>query len=445
MRPLRWFPRSLRHRLLVFLFAAMGLSALVQGMGAYRTALMEADEMFDYQMQQVAMTLRAGMGSGLALPLGDEESFDLIVQVWGLDGTPLYRTAGPDWLPQRAVLGFSNVELKGKRYRVLAVQGRFQVVQVAQDMAVRQRMAGQLAWRTVLPTALMLPLLALIVWWVVSRSLKPVDRVRRQLADRAAQDLAPVTEPDLPSEVQPLVAEFNALLARVRQAFEAQQRFVADAAHELRSPLAALKLQLQSLRRAPDEAARAQALERLGAGIDRASHLIEQLLALARQEGAAQALPAPPQVLALDALCREAVVHATDLAQARGQTHMDLGLGRCDPVRVMGHPEALHMLMRNLLDNALKYGRQRVDMSLVHEGDQALLVVEDDGPGIPVAERERVLARFYRAEAQATQASGSGLGLAIVSSIAQAHGARLVLGHSTALGGLRVELHLRAV
>ncbi len=204
---------------------------------------METDEIFDYQMQQVALSLRAGMGTGLPLPLGEEQSIDLIVQVWGLDGTPLYRSAGPDWLPQRAVLGFSNVALRGKRYRVFAVQGRFQVVQVAQDIAVRQRMAGQLAWRTVLPTALMLPMLALVVWWVVSHSLAPLERVRQQLSRRAAQDLAPVDEEDLPAEVQPLVTELNALLDRVRQAFEQQQHFVADAAHELRSPLAALKLQ----------------------------------------------------------------------------------------------------------------------------------------------------------------------------------------------------------
>ncbi len=428
-------PRSLRYRLLLFLLAAMLTSALIQGMSAYRNALMETDEIFDYQMQQVALSLRAGMGTGLPLPLGEEQSIDLIVQVWGLDGTPLYRSAGPDWLPQRAVLGFSNVALRGKRYRVFAVQGRFQVVQVAQDIAVRQRMAGQLAWRTALPTALMLPMLALVVWWVVSHSLAPLERVRQQLSRRVAQDLAPVDEEDLPAEVQPLVTELNALLDRVRQAFEQQQQFVADAAHELRSPLAALKLQLQSVRRAPDDAARAQALEKLGSGIDRASHLIEQLLALARQDSAKA--QAPMQPIALDVLCRDAVVDAVTLAQARG---VDLGLGRCDPVRVDGHREALTMLLRNLIDNGVKYGRSRVDLSLERSGGQALLVVEDDGPGIPDAERGRVFDRFYRSEAQAQQAPGTGLGLALVRSIADDHGATLRLGHSTALGGLRVEL-----
>ena len=130
-------PRSLRYRLLLFLLGAMLTSALIQGMSAYRNALMETDEIFDYQMQQVALSLRAGMGTGLPLPLGEEQSIDLIVQVWGLDGTPLYRSAGPDWLPQRAVLGFSNVRARGTTYRVFSMQTRGLVIQVAQDMAAR--------------------------------------------------------------------------------------------------------------------------------------------------------------------------------------------------------------------------------------------------------------------------------------------------------------------
>ncbi|MFG6448113.1 ATP-binding protein [Roseateles sp. BYS180W] len=421
---------------MLFLALAMGLAAVIQGASAYRTALAEADDIFDYQMQQVALTLRAAMGEGAPLPLGDEQSLDLIVQVWGLDGTPLYRTAGPAWLPQRAVLGFSTVQLQGKRYRVLAVLGRSQLVQVAQDLAVRQRMATQLAWRTVAPIALMLPLLIALVWWVLGRSLAPVARVQAELAQRHPGALEPVNATELPTEVQPLVREFNQLLARLQQAFDAQQQFVADAAHELRSPLAALKLQLEALRRAADATSQAAAQDRLGQGIDRAARLVEQLLALARQDSAALG---SPQTLALDALCREAVVEASTLAQHRG---LDLGLGRCDALSVAGQPQALRMLLRNVLDNAIKYGRQRADLSLVAEGGEALLVLEDDGPGIAEAERERVFDRFYRAPAQAQQASGSGLGLAIAQRVAQAHGGSLALRHSTALGGLRLELRL---
>jgi len=433
-------PRSLRFRLIAFLLLAFSLSALVQGGSAYRTALQEADEIFDYHMQQMAFSLQGSVGSGtVSLPLGDQKSYDFMVQVWGLDGVPMFRSPGEALLPQRAVLGFSNLDANGKHFRVFSLQTRYQVVQVAQDLAVRQRMAGQLAFRTIAPIALMLPLLALVVWWVVSQSLEPVAKVRDQLAARAVDDLSPVASEELPAEVKPLVDELNSLLGRVRQAFEAQQHFIADAAHELRSPLAALKLQLQSLQRAPDAPGQALAIGRLASGIERASHLIEQLMALAREQapGEAQQLALP---LALDQLCKDAVVDISDAAAAR---QIDLGLTRCDAAQVRGEPQALRMLLRNLLDNAVKYSPEggRVDVSLLATPDEALLVVEDSGPGIAVAERERVFDRFYRS-ADAQQASGSGLGLAIVKAIAERHGARLTLGEAAALGGLRVELRL---
>lgn len=436
----RWVPRSLRARLLIFLLLAVSLAALLQGSSAYRTALRETDEIFDYQMQQMALSLRGSVGSGtVTLPLGEEQSFDFQVQVWALDGSPLFRSPGEILLPQRAVLGFSEQRANGRRYRVFSFQTRYQVVQVAQDIAVRERMAGQLAWRTIAPIALMLPLLALVVWWGVSHALEPVARVREELAGRAAEDLSPVSANELPAEVQPVIDEFNALLGRVRQAFEAQQHFVADAAHELRSPLAALQLQLQSLQRAPDEASRQLAQQRLGQGIERASRLVEQLLVLARQEGR-DAVPRQPVDLAQ--LCRDLVVEASDAADAR---HIDLGLARCDEAQLDAYPEALRILLRNLLDNAIKYSPEggRVDVSLMAEPGALRLRVEDSGPGIAEAERERVFDRFYRSpDAGAAGASGSGLGLAIVRAIAERHAAALSLGRSPTLGGLCVELRL---
>lgn len=440
----RWLmPRSLRQRLLLFLLAAVSLAAFLQAYSAYRTALAEADQLFDYQMQQMAFSLRgsmAGPGSGtISLPLGEQQSFDFHVQVWGLDGASMFRSPGPSLLPQRAVLGFSDVTDRGRTFRVFSVQTPLQVIQVAQDLSVRQRMASQLAWRTAMPTLLMLPLLGLVVWLVISRSLDPVERVRAQLADRSPGDLAPVPAGDLPSELRPMVQEFNALLGRVRRAFEDQQHFVADAAHELRTPLAALKLQLQALQQGG--AAGEPGLKRLEQGIERASHLIEQLLSLARQEGAAAQRALEP--LALDALCRQAVTEASELGSLRG---VDVGLQDCDPAWVMGQPEGLRVLLRNLLDNAIKYSPAggQVDLSLhatPGEG-QVLLLVEDSGPGIPAGERQRVFDRFYRSSASASQAPGSGLGLAIVKAIADRHGAQLRLSQSGRLGGLQVELRL---
>jgi two-component system OmpR family sensor kinase len=309
-------------------------------------------------------------------------------------------------------------------------------VQIAQDMDAREARARAMAWRATWPLALMAPLLMLAVAWVIRRSLAPVQRMRRQVASRAADDLSPLETQGLPDEVRPLVQELNLLFDRVQRAFEAQKSFVADAAHELRSPLTALKLQAHALGRAGDEATRDAAVQRLNQGIDRAIALVEQMLVLARQEAqAGQGQPAQP--VDLQALVRDGITAVLPQAQARG---IDLGVLEGDPVVVPGHPDSLAVLLRNLLDNAIKYSpaQGQVDVGLHQQGSVASLVVEDSGPGIPEAERTRVLDRFYRVPD--APARGSGLGLAIVKTIADQHGATLLLGASERLGGLRVEL-----
>ena len=427
--------KSLRARLLWFLLAAIVLVAGTQAFIAYRTVLQEADDIFDHHMQQMALSLRAGLPPSSAVGGlgGGEENFEFIVQIWTLDGIRIFESAAQAALPQRAVLGFSNVQARGTTYRVFSLATRSLVIQVAQDMAARRRMAGTLALRTVGPIVLAAPLLMLVVWWVVSRSLALVARVRRQVATRQADDLSPLSETDLPEEVRPLVHELNLLFVRVRQAFEAQKHFVADAAHELRSPLAALKLQVQGLQRAADDATRELAVSRLAAGIDRATRLVEQMLALARHEASAAA-GAQPEAVSLPEVARLAISDTVAAAQAR---NIDIGIVRADPVTVQGQPEALRTLLRNLIDNAVKYTPPggRVDIAIAAGAGGTELSIDDSGPGLPESERERVLDRFYRAGQP--EAPGSGLGLSIVKSIADLHGAAVSLDRS-ALGGLRV-------
>jgi two-component system OmpR family sensor kinase len=430
--------KSLRARLLWFLLAAIVLAAGTQAFVAYRTVLKEADEIFDYPMQQRAFSLRSGLPPSAAVGGlgGGEENFEFVVQVWTADGVRIFESAARAALPQRAVLGFSNVQARGTTYRVFSIQSAGLVIQVAQDMAARRTMAGTLALRTVGPIALAAPLLMLVVWWVVSRSLAPVARVRSQVASRQADDLSPVNESGLPEEVRPLVHELNLLFDRVRRAFEAQKHFVADAAHELRSPLAALKLQVQSLQRAPDDATRELAIGRLAAGIDRATRLVEQMLALARHEASAAA-GAGAEPVDLREIARLAISDAIAAAQAR---RIDIGMARADVAEVRGQAEALRTLLRNLLDNAVKYTPEggRVDVGIAATAEGVELSVEDSGPGLPAEERARVLDRFYRSGEP--QAPGSGLGLAIVKSIADLHGATLAIDRSAALGGLRVSV-----
>jgi two-component system OmpR family sensor kinase len=434
---------SLRARLLWYLLAAIMLTALAQALIAYRSARYDADEIFDYHMQQMALTLRSGAPlSNLDLrgPGDGLENNDLVVQVWTPDGVQIFRSISGAALPQRAVLGFSNVRANGTTYRIFSVQTSSQTVQIAQDMAVRQRMAGNLALRTAAPIGIMAPILMLVVWWVVSASLGPLARVRKQVAARQADDLSSVSEADLPDEVQPLVHELNLLLGRVKTAFEAQQHFVADAAHELRTPLAALKLQVLSLERADGDATRAVAIARLGAGVERATRLVAQLLVLARQEASATAGNSFAPV-DLGELAKRTLGEMAGAAQARG---IDLGLHHLDPVQVMGQQDALLILLRNLLDNAIKYTPEggTVDLDLRATKAGVRLSVEDSGPGIAAPERERVFSRFYRVPGSVV--GGSGLGLAIIKAIAERHGATLALDQSQRLGGLCVQIDLPA-
>ena len=433
-------PQSLRARLLWFLLAAVSATAVAQGLVAYRAARAEADDIFDFQMQQMATSLRSGLPApnptAPSEESDDKETFDFIVQVWGADGQRVFPVLEQPAMPKRTAPGFSEVKAHGVTYRAFSIQSRTQTVQVAQDLAARQEMASTLALRTVAPIAVMAPLLMLVVWWVVSASLAPVTRVRQQLAERDVDDLNEVSEDCLPDEIRPLVHELNLLFARVRVAFDTQTSFVSDAAHELRSPLAALKLQAEAIRRATDSATRHVAVDRLTGGIDRATRLVEQLLALARQQANASTGEKPRPVV-LAEIVRLEMVEAMPTANVR---RIDLGLGDADESTVVSQPEAIRVLVRNLLENAIKYTPEggKVDVE-IHRGARDLVLrVDDSGPGIPATERTRVLDRFYRVAG--TEAAGSGLGLAIVQSIVDAHHATMTLDQSPQLGGLRVEV-----
>ena len=311
---------------------------------------------------------------------------------------------------------------------------RDRVIQVAQPALIRKRLAADAALRSVTPLLLLAPVMALVGWWLASFTLRPLRQVAAGVRARDVGTLAPLPTAGLPDEVAPLVAALNSLLQRLAQSLDRQRAFVADAAHELRSPLTALKLQVQMLQRAADESARNAATASLAAGIDRAARLVEQLLALARSEPGAPA--APHQALDLSELVREAVADTVPYARSRGT---EFELFADTPVALHGDRAALGALVRNLADNAVRYAPagSRVELRVGLEVGRPTLQVDDAGPGIPAAERERVFDRFYR-RGQADE-GGTGLGLAIVRSVAAQHGAAVTLGDSP-LGGLRVQV-----
>lgn len=429
-----WFrgtdAHSLRRRLLWLVLAAIALASLVQGISAYRTALRNADALFDLQLQQFAQSIDAGV------PLLPREAqvFEFSVQVWGPGGVRLFRSQGIE-LPQPSVLGFSDLHVAGTEYRVYRLDTGRRTIQVAHDLDARRARARSLAIRAVLPVLLLGPLLMAAVWLLITSSLAPLERMRRQVAARPAEDLSALPETGLPAEVQPLVRELNALFRRVDAAFASQRHFVDDAAHELRSPLTALKLQAQALRHLAPGAEQELALRRLDQGLERAIALLSQLLQLARAE-TEEAVGR--HSIDLHAVCRE------EIGDALPQAHRkDIDLGMQTPegdATVQGDVDSLRMLVRNLVDNAVKFTPPggRVDVSLLHEHAGVLLRVEDSGPGIAEKERDRVFDRFYRASGQ--DVPGSGLGLAIVSAAARRHGAQVRLGRSKVLGGLQVDV-----
>ncbi len=438
-----WSSHSLRARLLLLLFGAVLLTACVQAFVAYRSSLDETNEIFDYQMQQMALSLRPGLPVGGYASDGfrddKDDSFEFIVQVSTADGQKIFQSTPKAELPHKDATGFSTFEARGTTYKLYSLVSGSQRIQVAQDRSARRALARTLALRTTSPSMVMVPLLLFLVWWVVSSSLEPVNRVRLHIASREADALHAVETSGLPDEVRPLVDEMNLLFTRMRQAFATQKNFVADAAHELRSPLAALRLQVEQLRRSVTDRERDVAVLRLGTGIDRATRLVEQLLVLARQQtGDDEALPPVPVDLKQVTLL---VLHdAAYLAHSR-QLQLDVQLDACS---VSGQTEALRIVISNLLDNAIKYtpAGGSIHLTLRAQAQAVVLTMEDSGPGIPELDRRRVLDRFYRVPG--AEGSGSGLGLALVKTIVDAHCATLSIETSEILGGLRVSVRFRA-
>jgi two-component system OmpR family sensor kinase len=432
---------SLRARLLGSLLGAVVLIGAVGGWVVYRNALAEANAFFDYHLQQTALLLRDQPLQYLAQLPSSNPSYDFVVQVWSLDGVRVYLSRPHTVVPVKTTLGFSTVDTKEEgRWRVFGVQALNSVIQVAQPLAIRQQRAAELALQTLKPFALLLPVLGLVIWIAVGHALVPLERLTQQLKARRVNALDPLRAEGLPDEVQPLVQALNDLLARLRAALERERAFVADAAHELRTPLTALHLQTDVLARASDASEREAAMGTLASGVQRAIRLVEQMLALARQEPRVDSQHVPVQI---DELAREVVAELVPLADAG---RIDLGIAAAQPATVAGDAEALRTLLRNLVDNAVRYsppgGRVDVSVEAPVSGTVsgtvtgAHLTVTDNGPGITPSERGRVFDRFYRRPG--TVPPGSGLGLAIVKTIADAHGASVQLGDGPGGKGLAV-------
>lgn len=428
---------SIRKQLLWGLLSVVVVALLAAAWAVYRQARAELDQIFDYQLKQMALSL-GDQTFGSALQGSMAQDFDFVIQVWRPDGVRLYFSHPHTSLPNRARIGYETMPTQEGPWRVFSVQQRGMTIQVAQPMRVRDHLAATAALRTIAPFTLLLPALGLMVWFIVGRGLRSLNAVANDVKARSPSALAPLPAQDLPDEVRPLVLSLNDLLARLEQALRAQRQFVADAAHELRTPLAALRLQAQLAERAQGSAERQAAQQAVMQSLQRATHAVEQLLTLARQEPEAAART--PARVDLHELARGVMADQMPIAEAKA---LDLGIARGELAPVEGDADALRVLIANLVDNAVRYTPTggRIDVSTFRDGNAAILEVVDTGPGIPADDRTRVFDRFYR---RASNESGSGLGLAIVKRVVERHGGSVALADGPQGHGLRVRVILPA-
>jgi two-component system OmpR family sensor kinase len=399
-------------------------------------ARQQSREFFDYQLRQLALTLRDRDYSPtqLAEALQGQEDLEFVIQVWSPEGRRLYGTHSHLDLPAPVSTGFSDVSTSSGRWRMFAIWHRGLTIQVAQHRLAREALALGAALRTLAPFVLALPLMGLLIWKLVGREVRFLEVTAQAVARRSPESLEPIEDGAVPDEIRPLVDSLNGLLARLGGALAQQRQFIADAAHELRTPLTALRLQLSLAQRATDPAEREKALATLGEGITRATHVVEQLLAMARADPSAGAM-AP---VGLDAVAREVVEAQSPLAESRG---VRLGLdSRLGSIEIVGDRAALRTMIENLVDNAVRYGATPVTVRTYRDANHAIVEIEDSGSGIPADERERVFDRFYRREG--AEEGGSGLGLAIVRRIAERHGGTAELSAASNGRGLTARIRI---
>ena len=411
---------SLRRTALIWLTLLLALVGGTAVVIAYLYAQSEAADFLDGQLRQIAYNVGQAPENEAAPPTPHDPEDEFVIAIWSAAGELVRRPAVPIELPANHRPGFSTVKVGHKGWRVYTAVAKDRTVQVAQRIAVREEIASHAAIDAAAPILLVIPLSWLLIGSILGRVLNRLAGVASEIAARSTDSKVPIAVDGIPQEVRPLVEAMNTLITRLQQALDQQKRFVSDAAHELRTPLAALSLQVENLQRNGPTDPNEDFADDLRSGIRRISALMNQLLSMARFDGA----PAPRRErIRLDELLTHCVADHVPLAESKG---VDLGMAKTSALEIEGVPGELKTLFSNLIDNAVRYSPSgsAVDVSLEAQPGVARVVVVDEGCGVAEADLPRLFDRFFRG---GQDVEGSGLGLAIVDTIAKRHGLEVSL------------------
>ncbi len=462
---------SLRNFLLLSILFALTVVGGVTIWGGYRASVHEVEELFDAQLSRSS---RLMLGLVLAeVNLGhmteftdgvkktrikdfDKQQFEkeihlqghlyelkLAYQVWDSYGNMLLRSASAPLQPMSdRQQGYDNNVFNQKKWRTFSLWDSSQAFQVitAEREDVREELVNKITLQMTWPFILLIPVMGGLVWYFVSRGLAPLEYIVSDIANRKNDQLHALQFSHIPSEIQPLVDELNHLFESLRLSFDKERQFTSDAAHELRTPLAALKVHLQLLQKSECEAEKQAELQAVAQGVERTSHLVNQLLGLARLD--------PPAIRATQALtridfyelCVQQITEVYPLVNNKNQT---IGLSGDKAIFIQGYIYPLESMLRNLLSNAIIYTPENgeIKLELYQNAGVIDFWLHDSGPGIPVEQRKAVMQRFKKVEGNVL--SGSGIGLSIVQRVAELHHIEIELLDSHSLKGLCVHLCLK--
>ncbi|NOY61622.1 MAG: hypothetical protein GXP10_00465 [Gammaproteobacteria bacterium] len=443
--------RSIRRNLLLLLLSAITLAWASVSFWVYHDAQHEIEEIYDANLVQTAKLLLVLVRHELS-----EESNETLLMSDMAEASHKYEAKitfaiyhpqgaldfkapnSPKFSKSSQQPGFSNEFIDGFSWRIFTLKDAdsSSLVQTAHRSDVRQELVERITQRLAILMLISLPPIALLIWVSVGQGLKPLIKVAHEIASRSPEQLQPVATNTTPTEVQPLIKALNALFERLQHAFDNERRFTADAAHELRTPLAGIKTQAQVAARATDAQQQQHALEQITTGTTRMTHLVEQLLTMARVD-ATQSMPMAN--VDLRQLCAEVITELSPTAVEKG---IDISLAN-ENAWAISDKNSLILLLRNLIGNAIKYTENggKIIITAHMVGDNAVLSVADNGPGIPATLRAQMFERFQRG-AENSNGSGSGLGLSIVQRVAELHSATIDLDSGLDDRGLSVNVTL---